>query len=861
MFTPGDSFQMSKSTVYEYIHNKNQLRVLLCPVQSAGVCGYMRAVNAGSKDEAACVPMGAAHFIEHMSFRIQKGKIWSLASKGDQINAETNMDSTRFYVVHLPHQTEQTIEIDAQRFGHAAVPADKVPIERHAVMNELERGEQAGNKMFQTTSSVAILQHPYHHSTIGTMTDVKQTTASDMEHFRKKFYVPNNTTLIFCGAFDPQAVLQLVDTHFGHMQPGTECNPVHTQEPLQQGKRTVELHLEAPCPMICMAFRQPKGSTKDSLAMQCISRLTWHNHDGKAKALLEDNTLHDVSTYSPRQFDPYLWFFHGTQERTSADIRTNVEQKMLHLLQTFIVDPVKKSTLESVKTSLRDDWNRSVESVTDMMNELGRGVSMGNWKDFHIRQVALDSITPEFIQKVAGSVFLKNNMTVTHVIPSTSKQVIPTTIPLTTLKPEKAPAPSEIQFESKDHQSWEVRPLSSATNILHVPRANYARVTLSARFEPSQHDLASLYVASMGNGTFSNGQTTTSALMTLHAERNFTHDHEFVHMTMAMPIKSTMLKEASKIMFQKEWLHPELLAEHVELQKRHMIAEMQSLKHDQGFQVKSRFIKCLFEGTSYDTPLDARIQLLKRFTANDLESFHKQWINKSSYITLVTPTTEVASTLGEVFPTHDVDEDTLPHKLLWTSKNRVAMEQNITLPGYGSFQIMMGQTVSVRGDTKEAMALRCAAAILGGGMTGRLMHTVREQKGLGTYGLYAVMQSVSDSTDNIFCIQGTFSPDSLEEGLACTKELVQEWQQHGVTPQELANAKDRIIGSRKIMADTVDNLHSMVLKYILQNKNPQYECRQFENMVQSLSLDDVNQALHKYIDPNLFATIVIGPPK
>jgi zinc protease len=862
MFTSGDSFQMSNSTVYEYIHKKNKLRVLLCPVEGAAVCGYMRAVNAGSKDEAACVPMGAAHFIEHMSFRIQKGKIWSLASKGDVINAETNMDSTRFYVVHLPHQTEQTIEIDAQRFGQAAVPADKVSVERHAVMNELERGEQAGNKMFQTTSSVAILQHPYHHSTIGTMTDVKQTTALDMEHFRQKFYVPNNTTLIFCGAFDPEAILQHVDQHFGAMLMGNDCHPVHTQEPPQQGKRVVELNIEAPCPMICMAFRQPKGSTKDSLAMQCISRLTWYNHEGVAKSLLEDNTLHDVSTYSPRQFDPYLWFFHGTQERTSVEIRTKLEQQMFHLLQTFIVNPVSNVQLEGVKMSLRDDWNRSTESVTDMMNELGQGVSMGNWKDFHDRNMALDAVTPAFLQKVATNVFSKQNMTVTHVIPTVAK-VTPVTVPtpMSTSKIQQAPLPANIQKISNGHQGWAVRPLSSATNILHVPRANYARVTLSARFDPSQHDLASLFVASMGNGTLNHGESTTSALMSLHAERNFTHDHEFVHMTMAMPIKSTMLKKASNIMFQKEWLHPELLPEHVELEKRHMIAEMQSLKHDQGFQVKSRFITSLFTGTSYDTPLDARIQQIRGFTAIDLCSFHKKWINKSSYITLVTPTTEIASALGEIFPTHKIDTHTLPDKLTWTSKTRKSQEQRIALPGYGSFQIMMGQTVAVCPDSKEAMALRCAAEILGGGMTGRLMHTVREQRGLGTYGLYAVMQSVSKTTENIFCIQGTFSPASLEEGLACTKQLVQEWQLHGVTPQELKNAKDRMIGSRTIMADTVDNLHTMVLKYILENKNPEHEFRKFGKMVHSLSLDDVNQAIREYIDPNLFTTIIIGPPK
>ena len=331
MWQPGPSIQLQQNPVYSYTHRDNGLTVLLCPVPDSRVCAYMRAVSAGSKDENG--KTGSAHFIEHMSFRIQNGKIWSLASKGDVINAETNMDSTRFYVVHLPHQTEDTIRIDSERYKQAAVPADKVPVELHAVINELERGERAGNKMFHTTSALAILEHPYHHSTIGTRFDVSSTTAADMEHFRKQFYVPNNTTLIFSGNFDPEKVLNHVHANFGSIPASETLETEHTPEPPQQGRRFAELNLEAPCPMICMAFRCPEGSTKDSIVLQCISRLTWHNAQGRAKRLIDSNVLHDVSTYAPRQLNPYLWFMHGTLE-TSGDLKGAEAQMYNCLLYT-----------------------------------------------------------------------------------------------------------------------------------------------------------------------------------------------------------------------------------------------------------------------------------------------------------------------------------------------------------------------------------------------------------------------------------------------------------------------------------------------------------------------------------------------
>ena len=80
-----------------------------------------------------------------------------------------------------------------------------------------------------------------------------------------------------------------------------------------------------------------------------------------------------------------------------------------------------------------------------------------------------------------------------------------------------------------------------------------------------------------------------------------------------------------------------------------------------------------------------------------------------------------------------------------TEKYVSAHTNHIKLPGYGSFPNYDGTKRSpVKTNiVRTAVVLECAAQILGGGMTGRLMHTVREQKGLGTYGIYAVMQYVS----------------------------------------------------------------------------------------------------------------------
>lgn len=856
-WTPGTCLNFVNTKVYEYIH-ANGLRVLLCPAPESQVCAYMRVVHAGSKEEADFCPKGMAHFLEHMSFRINGGKIWSLAKMGDVINAMTNTDSTRYYVVHVPEQTEDVIKIDAARFKQTKVPADKIPVESHAVINELQRGLQAGNKMFQTTSATAMSESPYHNNTIGTITGVTGSTAKDMEKFRKAYYVPNNATLIFTGNFKPAKILADVHAHFGDMVPGEHCHPVHAPEPPQMGKKSAELRIDAPCPMICMAFRQPKGGTKEAMALQCVSRLTWHRSLGRAKALIDDNTLHDVGTYAPRQIDPYLWFFHGTQEQTSSQSRYETEQKMLAVLQSFATQKVTKDDLRTVKMNMCDEWTRGLESVTDMMNELGRGAGIGNWKDFAERRMTLEQVTPEDIQKVAASVFQDTQMTVTHVIPTKTKSAVTTSTKMLSAKGSTSPHVSELADPQKAALEWQLQAISPTTNILHVPKATYVRTTLSARFSPEEHDIATIMTASMGKSTGASGTSTTATLMALHTERSFSHDHEFVHMNMEMPKAKANLKQVSHIMYHNEWCAPKFSSEIVELQKRHQIAELHALKNDQGFQTKKHFIEALFERTKYHIPLDVRAQRVSEITVDDVRVFHEKWIKSSdnTYVTVVTPSLEAASTLGNVFPVNEEQPETT---LRWTANPRTASKQNVVLSGFGSFQIMMGQTINIKPLTKESVALECATTVLGGGMTGRLMHNVREVRGLYTYGIYASIQHVSPESPAIFSVQGTFGPDSLKEGMECTEQLVRDWVEHGITPGELADAKSNMAGSKKISMDTVDNLHSTVLKHILDKKDTVKSLQTFQQILNDLTLEDVKSAIQTHIDPNTFAIIKVGP--
>ena len=142
---------------------------------------------------------------------------------------------------------------------------------------------------------------------------------------------------------------------------------------------------------------------------------------------------------------------------------------MLGVLQSFGTHPVSKDELEGIKSNMYDDWNRGLESVTDMMNELGRGAATGNWKDFADRKATLEQLTPEDIQRVATDVFQETHMSVTHVIPTKHVSKALASTDMQAAQASKSPHVSELpKMSSEKAKGWQINAVSPTTHILHL---------------------------------------------------------------------------------------------------------------------------------------------------------------------------------------------------------------------------------------------------------------------------------------------------------------------------------------------------------------------------------------------------------
>jgi len=182
-----------------------------------------------------------------------------------------------------------------------------------------------------------------------------------------------------------------------------------------------------------------------------------------------------------------------------------------------------------------------------------------------------------------------------------------------------------------------------------------------------------------------------------------------------------------------------------------------------------------------------------------------------------------------------------------------ATEQHIPFTSQQA-HILIGQPGFARNDP-DYFALLVANHILGGGsFTSRLMHEVREQRGLsysvGSYfapGLHTGAFTVSLQT----------RPDQVAQAVQVTHQVIRRFVEEGPTEAELRAAKDNLIGGFALRIDSNRKLLANIAN-IARHRLPLDYLEHWSGHIEALTITDLHAAIQRKLQPERMVTIVVG---
>jgi zinc protease len=216
---------------FEKITLPNGLEVILHEDHSTPIVVTNTWYHVGSGDEKPG-RTGFAHLFEHIMFmgseHVPTGQFDKLLeAAGADNNGTTNTDRTNYYEQLPSNALPLALWLDADRMGHLLPVMDqaKLDLQRDVVKNE--RRQRYDNVPYGRANETIVAAlfpatHPYHWTTIGSMTDLSAASLEDVKAFFRTYYAPNNATLVIAGDFNRDSAITWVNRYFGNIPRGPE---------------------------------------------------------------------------------------------------------------------------------------------------------------------------------------------------------------------------------------------------------------------------------------------------------------------------------------------------------------------------------------------------------------------------------------------------------------------------------------------------------------------------------------------------------------------------------------------------------------------------------------------------------------
>ena len=324
-------------------------------------------------------------------------------------------------------------------------------------------------------------------------------------------------------------------------------------------------------------------------------------------------------------------------------------------------------------------------------------------------------------------------------------------------------------------------------------------------------------------------------------------------------VSGNFLKEYSDIGFQLMSdivLNPAFHAEEIEKERKKIIANIENEKSSPSFLAQRRLRKIIYSPHPYASSK----------TLESVDGISRE-VTLNLYKEFVTPSNAYLVITGDI-SLDQAAELTTTHFGQW-QKNKEKLHLNFELqkpdstkkvfllnrPNSEQSTILLGTLLFDR-KNPEFEKVQVMNKILGGGSSGRLFMTLREEKGY-TYGAYSNMSCFKDTGG--WQASAEVRTEVTADALDTFFEIFESMHKP-VTDDELKNAKRYLIGSFPIRNETPASVASLELQRRLYQLPEDYWNSHLKKTDQ-VSKTEIREMSQKYIQKKNISTVVVGDAK
>lgn len=395
---------------------ENGLHVILHKDNSAPVVVTSIMYHVGSKNEDP-TRTGLAHFFEHLLFEgtknIKRGE-WDkiVSSNGGATNANTSDDRTYYYEVFPSNNLELGLWMESERLLHPVI--NKIGVDtQNEVVKEEKRSRidnQPYARFLEYVKQGLFKKHPYKNTVIGTIEHLDAATLEEFKAFNKKFYVPNNATLVVAGDFEEDKAKEYIKKYFERIPKGNDIKRDFPKEdPITQEIVGEGYDPNIQIPAIIQAYRTPSMKERDAKILQMIAI---YLSTGKSSVLYKKMVDTNKNTaevgaidMSLEDYGMYVIYAMPLGDTPLTALTKQIDEELVKLQNELISEKDYQKLLNVLENQYVNS-NATLEGVAESLATYHR--LYGYTKLINTELETYKSITREDIREVAKKYLNKN---------------------------------------------------------------------------------------------------------------------------------------------------------------------------------------------------------------------------------------------------------------------------------------------------------------------------------------------------------------------------------------------------------------------------------------------------------------------
>lgn len=400
---------------------ENGLTVMIIPKKGIQKKYMIWGTNYGSnessfvvpgEEEVTTVPNGVAHFLEHKLFEQENGtnSLDVLTALGVEANAYTTNDHTAYlfectdnfyeamdelmdYVQH-PYFTDENVEKEKGIIGQEIMMYDDYPDWR----------------VYLNAMKAMYHNNPVKIDIVGTIETISKIDKEILYKCYNTFYNPSNMTMVLCGDFEPEAILEEVKKRLIDTKPSGEIKRIYPEEPEEIVQEKIEQKLEVSQPLYAIGIKDNgKADVKKHIAIEILLNLIIGRSSNLYKELYNEGII-----YAQPSLDyEFTKIYSHVLITGQSNEPEKVYEKFKNEVKRLKIEGIDPEDFERMKKMIYGGYVKEYNDVTDIARMFLADSFKGMNSFDYLEEIK--GVTVEYLEQILKDVFQEEKMIISIV--------------------------------------------------------------------------------------------------------------------------------------------------------------------------------------------------------------------------------------------------------------------------------------------------------------------------------------------------------------------------------------------------------------------------------------------------------------